>query len=189
MAEHQSVVIVPITRRNVFSPPSRRNAILQKGKFLKLRYSALTLSSAKYIEGLENRLGRMEQLLKMSGLLTDEEANKSDLGAIEKRLAEKTRSQSIQSGSPKPGTEPLTTLNTADPQIQTPQNVTSPRDSVASPSSGSGKASETENLTDMMCSLVTNGNGETRYIGRSIFRCRTPTDQSRIIISFLHILF
>src|SRR6266516_7540106 len=45
---------------------------------------------AKYIEGLENRLGRMESLLKLSGLLPDEDNGKTDLGTLEKRLADKT---------------------------------------------------------------------------------------------------
>lgn len=117
----------------------------------------------------------MESLLKMSGLLTDEEANKSDLGAIEKRLAEKTRSQSVQSGSPQVAGETASTNIAADPQTQAlPNNTTSPRDSVTSPGSGIDKASETENLTDMMCSLVTNGNGETRYIGELKVKGQEP---------------
>src|SRR2546421_4830700 len=57
----------------------------------------LIIHSAKYIEGLENRLGRMESLLKMSGLLSDEDAGKTDLGTLEKRLAEKVSSN----GEPK----------------------------------------------------------------------------------------
>lgn len=132
------------------------------------------LARAKYIEGLENRLGRMEQLLKISGLITDEEAGRTDLGAIERRLAEKNRSQSLRTSSPKstetPSAPPLRSESAAD----TPQNTNlSPRDSVASPESSNGKA-EVENISDMMCSLVTNGNGETRYIGWWLPASRRP---------------
>lgn len=119
---------------------------------------------AKYIEGLENRLGRMEQLLKMSGLLTDEEAGKSDLGAIERRLAEK-KSQSKHTESPKGTSDGVSRV---DSRGGTPQNRhMSPNDSITSPASSSDKPAELENLSDMMCSLVTNGSGETRYIGSS----------------------
>ncbi len=49
----------------------------------------LTGNSAKYIEGLENRLGRMEALLRLSGLLSDEDADSTDFQTLERRLAEK----------------------------------------------------------------------------------------------------
>ncbi|KAI5291429.1 hypothetical protein KEM54_004793 [Ascosphaera aggregata] len=45
---------------------------------------------AKYIEGLENRLSRMESLLRLSGLLSESDFGKTDLGVLEKRLAEKS---------------------------------------------------------------------------------------------------
>jgi hypothetical protein len=129
--------------------------------------------SAKYIEGLENRLGRMESLLKMSGLLSDEDAGKTDLGTLEKRLAEKVSSNSepkrrestklvISSSSAPPG---------VDSHHSTPQRDThsSPRNSITTPMSDNEKVKneEVENLSDMMCSLVTNNCGETRYIGRT----------------------
>ncbi|KAI5291844.1 hypothetical protein KEM52_000056 [Ascosphaera acerosa] len=46
---------------------------------------------AKYIEGLENRLNRMESLLRLSGLVSESDFEKTDLGALEKRLAERSR--------------------------------------------------------------------------------------------------
>ena len=114
----------------------------------------------------------MESLLKMSGLLTDEEAGKSDLGAIERRLAEKARSGSTaKSASPRldNGSTPAPTAQRRSSTSATPQHQesqASPRGSVATPTtSPSEKPPEVENLSDMMCSLVTNTNGETRYIG------------------------
>lgn len=114
----------------------------------------------------------MESLLKMSGLLSDEDAGKTDLGTLEKRLAEKVSSNSepkrrestkliISSSSAPPG---------ADSHHSTPQRDThsSPRNSITTPMSDNEKVKneEVENLSDMMCSLVTNNCGETRYIGR-----------------------
>ncbi|KAK4552529.1 hypothetical protein LTR86_010373 [Recurvomyces mirabilis] len=61
---------------------------------------------AKYIEGLENRLGRMENLLRLSGLLAEDDGGRTDLGTLEKRLAERQGSTSqdsspaVASGSP-----------------------------------------------------------------------------------------
>lgn len=167
MGDYPNAAIAPTTKQNAFLHMSRRSAILPKGKF----WSRLCLDrahspSAKYIEGLENRLGRMEQLLKISGLITDEEAGRTDLGAIERRLAEKNRSQSLRTNSPKSNADtPNGPSQRHDSKAGTPQNSNlSPRESVNSPGSSSGRP-EVENISDMMCSLVTSQSGETRYIG------------------------
>jgi hypothetical protein len=133
--------------------------------------------SAKYIEGLENRLGRMESLLKMSGLLSDEDAGKTDLGTLEKRLAEKvsTTGEPKRRESTKPTVSP--SAPPQDSHHSTPQRDThsSPRNSVTTPTSDNEKEKneEVENLSDMMCSLVTNNCGETRYIGKAAKNSRT----------------
>lgn len=127
---------------------------------------ANTFRSAKYIEGLENRLGRMESLLKMSGLLQEED----NLGTLEKRLADKTSSQS-DGGTPtrvsgrSPASESQS--NSFNTPHDTPQleKMPTPRSSMASPEPPKQKEQEVEELSDMMCSLVTNNCGETRYIG------------------------
>ena len=128
---------------------------------------------AKYIEGLENRLGRMEALLKMSGLLSEEDGGKTDLGTLEKKLAERTSQNG--DGSRRNSLKPS---NGTDSHHSTPQNLemhSSPRTSVASPGSekdrGKERETEVEALSDMMCSLVTNNCGETRYIGNSDMAC------------------
>ncbi|GME54019.1 hypothetical protein GTA08_BOTSDO03406 [Neofusicoccum parvum] len=54
---------------------------------------------AKYIEGLENRLGRMESLLRLSGLLSEDDDGRTDLGTLEKRLSEKRASTNTGSSS------------------------------------------------------------------------------------------
>lgn len=82
----------------------------------------------------------MESLLKLSGLLNEEDDDK-DLGTLEKRLApqvEKQLTPNSYTGSPEP-----------------PKAPEGPEEE------------EVEALSDMMCSLVTNNCGESRYIGES----------------------
>ncbi|KAL2157221.1 hypothetical protein VTH06DRAFT_6357 [Thermothelomyces fergusii] len=132
--------------------------------------------SAKYIEGLENRLGRMEHLLRLSGLLGEDDNGATDLGALEKKLAEKHQqsrqaSQAISdSTSPQPnsgqdgsGSTPHSSLTSPGPAKDgdkrtsaTPENDDQDDDQ-----------EDVAELSEMMCSLVTNTNGETRYIGSS----------------------
>ncbi|KAF3931065.1 hypothetical protein ABW20_dc0105451 [Dactylellina cionopaga] len=113
---------------------------------------------AKYIEGLENRLGRMESLLKLSGILPEADS-KTDLGTLEKRL-EAQRLQSISGNSP------------GNPLFSRPvsSNGTPNSGGViygSSPSDASKEEEESESLSDKMSSLVTNARGETRFIGSS----------------------
>ncbi|KAL8936251.1 MAG: hypothetical protein Q9216_005031 [Gyalolechia sp. 2 TL-2023] len=135
---------------------------------------AYIYSSAKYIEGLENRLGRMEALLKLSGLLSDEDVDRTDLGTLEKKLADKTISRSREETPVKSPERSLSVSQlptTLSPRITTPQanKIPSPQSSSASPKATENEKpeEEVEALSDMMCSLVTNNCGETRYIGSS----------------------
>ncbi|OLN85001.1 putative transcriptional regulatory protein C530.05-like protein 6 [Colletotrichum chlorophyti] len=135
---------------------------------------------AKYIEGLENRLGRMENLLRLSGLLGEDDDADTDLGTLEKRLAEKQqRSRQVSQAVSDP-TSPLQATPGQNETDSTPHSaITSPeptKDSGKEPRDGDKrKASvsdekeqeEVEALSEMMCSLVTNQSGETRYIGSS----------------------
>lgn len=129
-------------------------------------------SSAKYIEGLENRLARMESLMRLSGVLPDDDDGSTDLATIEKRLTDRagqstTPRQSLSedmrhSAVPQSGTS--TSQGTpAQPTLP------SPRSGTASPepeSQSEEKVKERDDdLAEMMCSLVTNNYGETRYIG------------------------
>lgn len=137
------------------------------------------MASAKYIEGLENRLGRMESLLKLSGLLNEEDGDRTDLGTLEKRLADQTNRNSSPATSSKSPNESSNTLTPAPPSSEshhaTPKsgNSSTPKSTVISPEPakdankerGKDGEEEVEALSDMMCSLVTNNCGETRYIG------------------------
>ncbi|PHH86467.1 hypothetical protein CDD83_10204 [Cordyceps sp. RAO-2017] len=132
---------------------------------------------AKYIEGLENRLGRMEHLLKLSGLLSEDDNGATDLGELEKKLTEKTRQASMvtisSATSPSQGTSgqdgtnstPHSALTSPEPGKET-HRVDEKRKSIMSTDESQGEE-EVEALSEMMCSLVTNQCGETRYIGSS----------------------
>ncbi|GJN85880.1 hypothetical protein PLIIFM63780_009454 [Purpureocillium lilacinum] len=131
---------------------------------------------AKYIEGLENRLGRMEHLLRLSGLLGEDENGATDLGELERKLTEKTRQASTAATASNPTSPSLGTA--AAENTSTPQSaLTSPEPTKEShkddkrksitPAEDSQGEEEVEALSEMMCSLVTNQCGETRYIGSS----------------------
>lgn len=122
---------------------------------------------AKYIEGLENRLGRMESLLKLSGLLNEKDGDRTDLGTLEKRLADKASTQSAV-GSPEDRSKSVSQPD--DLQQNTPpiEKMLTPKSSTTSPETPKETEEEVEALSDMMCSLVTNNCGETKYIGRAL---------------------
>ncbi|KAG9956632.1 hypothetical protein KCU61_g9673, partial [Aureobasidium melanogenum] len=120
---------------------------------------------AKYIEGLENRLARMEGLLKMSGLLGEDDGGKTDLGTLEKRLADR---QAVGSSFASPVSPHVARDGSTSAHPTPPTGVTSPQ-SGAPPQNGQAQSQDkaAEGLADQMCSLVTNNAGETRYIGSS----------------------
>ncbi|KAH7318516.1 fungal-specific transcription factor domain-containing protein [Stachybotrys elegans] len=130
---------------------------------------------AKYIEGLENRLGRMEHLLRLSGLLGDDENGATDLGELEKKLTERnerSRQASMATGSSTPAS-PAIGITRTDAS-STPQSSLTPatinQDGERKSQTPAGEEEEEEEvatLSEMMCSLVTNQVGETRYIGSS----------------------
>ncbi|KAL2417669.1 ABC-transporter-regulating transcription factor [Exophiala dermatitidis] len=129
---------------------------------------------AKYIEGLENRLGRMESLLRMSGLLSEDETGKTDLGTLEKRLAEKASSNQAsrrRTDSPAPPRSgAASTMPENSPQAGSLRDShDTPAESFTSPSADGDRGGQDDvgNLSEAMCSLVTNNVGETRYIGSS----------------------
>jgi len=133
---------------------------------------------AKYIEGLENRLGRMEHLLRLSGLLNDDDDG-GDLSILEQRLA-----QQVSSRQQSPGTTSGSKIpSTRKDSQQEERRRSTPQHSKSSANSGrssprlqhgdqkakdkvADKDEEVNDLADMMwCSLMTNSQGETRFIG------------------------
>ncbi|KAH8423291.1 transcription factor atrR [Aspergillus melleus] len=129
---------------------------------------------AKYIEGLENRLGRMESLLRLSGLLSEDDGGKTDLGTLEKRLADRSFAAGQMSAMKSPNKFNASSSAAQSQQTTTSRHSTprmdshsSPRTAATSPDSTKESETEVEGLSDMMCSLVTNNCGETRYIGSS----------------------
>jgi len=110
----------------------------------------------------------------MSGLLSEEEAGRTDLGTLEKRLAEKASSNAaagVRTSSLDLGRSATNlSLRPGESTRPTPQrdSQSTPQDSVTSPSTEADKdkLEDVENLSEAMCSLVTNNVGETRYIGK-----------------------
>jgi hypothetical protein len=108
------------------------------------------------------------------GLLSEDDNGATDLGTLEKKLVEKHQQsrQASQAASDPTSPQP--------PSAQDGSNST-PRSSLASPEpakdsdrlraatpekdSQEDEREEVAELSEMMCSLVTNNNGETRYIG------------------------
>lgn len=130
---------------------------------------------AKYIEGLENRLARMESLIRLSGILPEDDDGRTDLGTLEKRLADKTATNhSNETPDQSRGSDARSSTsrqNGINSHRSTPNQpgLPSPASAMASPEppKTAGSEGEDEHLAEMMCSLVTNNCGETRYIGSS----------------------
>jgi len=161
------------TRQNVYSHKWRRKGSRRKGTSEPATdASGADGSSAKYIEGLENRLARMETLMRLSGVIPDDDDGSTDLATLEKRFTDRAG----QSATPRHSTEDrrpsmapptgtgTSTANGTPAQAALP----SPRSGTASPEpegQANGEGKEEDALAEMMCSLVTNNCGETRYIG------------------------
>jgi hypothetical protein len=110
----------------------------------------------------------MESLLRLSGLLSEEDGGRTDLGTLEKRLAD--RQQKIGSTSSRRSTTSTSAVNRSSSESvrnSPPQDraTTPPGSTVTSPGSREDPEEEVEALSDMMCSLVTNNCGESRFIG------------------------
>ncbi|KAF2275811.1 uncharacterized protein EI97DRAFT_442809 [Westerdykella ornata] len=129
---------------------------------------------AKYIEGLENRLARMESLMRLSGVLPEDDDGSTDLATLERRLAERaTQRQAAEGGTPAATTAGDRRASSAQPAQKHGAPV---QPALPSPRSGTASREQSQppkddkdedTLADMMCSLVTNNYGETRYIGSS----------------------
>ncbi|PVI04038.1 hypothetical protein DM02DRAFT_611819 [Periconia macrospinosa] len=130
---------------------------------------------AKYIEGLENRLARMESLMRLSGVLPEDDDGSTDLATIERRLADRAS----RNGTPAATTQAVlerrqSSVHSADKDrpdgTPTQQGLPSPKSGTTSPEPAQESTAPTKDedaLAEMMCSLVTNNCGETRYIGSS----------------------
>ncbi|KAJ0355632.1 hypothetical protein KNSL1_000759 [Colletotrichum chrysophilum] len=115
-------------------------------------------------------------------LLGEDDNGETDLGTLEKRLAEKHQQSRQASQVASNPTSPSQATSGQNENESTPQSaITSPeptKDSHKEPKEGERRKSvhpeepekseeEVEALSEMMCSLVTNQSGETRYIGSS----------------------
>lgn len=153
----------------------------------------------------------MESLLKLSGILGEDGedvpdlekvkerylaektmVDGSDTGSLERKLGDKTFSQSsgdTPTRTPERSSKSGSLPRNFDSRHHTPQldRLPESRDSVASPAEPQhNKGEPVEELSDMMCSLVTNNCGETRYIGRTLLsqpKIRTYVSQGHPLAS------
>lgn len=112
----------------------------------------------------------MESLLRLSGLLSEDDGGKTDLGTLEKRLADRTNAMNAAKSSSMLLAQAAAAQQAPSSHHTTPRmdSNSSPQTAATSPESQKSET-EVEALSDMMCSLVTNNCGETRYIGRLFF--------------------
>ncbi|KAH4899156.1 hypothetical protein HBI80_174760 [Parastagonospora nodorum] len=124
---------------------------------------------AKYIEGLENRLARMESLMRLSGVLPEDDDGSTDLATLEKRFTDRAgQSATPRNSEHEDRRESVAPTNANGTPVQ--PALPSPRSGTASPEpekQANGESKDEDTLAEMMCSLVTNNCGETRYIGSS----------------------
>lgn len=108
----------------------------------------------------------MESLLKLSGLLNEKDGDRTDLGTLEKRLADRASTQNVD-GSPESRSKSVSQPDTSQQNTPPLEKILTPKSSAASPETPKEPEEEVEALSDMMCSLVTNNCGESRYIGKN----------------------
>jgi hypothetical protein len=116
----------------------------------------------------------MESLMRLSGVLPEDDDGSTDLATLEKRLADRARSSQTplaQSTEDRRASVAQTTEKAGDSPLVQP-SLPSPRSGTTSPepprrtNTNTGEKDE-DALAEMMCSLVTNNCGETRYIGET----------------------
>lgn len=124
----------------------------------------------------------MESLMRLSGVLPEDDDGSTDLATLERRLADRaSQRQTAEATTPtlptaedRRASSVQPSQSTLKPGGSTPAqpSLPSPRSGTASPepeqSKGGNKDKEEETLAEMMCSLVTNNYGETRYIGEQL---------------------
>lgn len=117
-----------------------------------------------------------------------EDDGATDLGTLEKKLAEKkqasrhasqvaqsnpTSPSQATSGQEETSSTPRSALTSPEPPKDKEKDKDEQRKSVDEQRPESEE--EVEALSEMMCSLVTNNSGETRYIGKPLFRDKPPS--------------
>lgn len=144
----------------------------------------------------------MESLIRLSGILPEDDDGRTDLGTLEKRLADKTATNhSNETPDQSRGSDARSSTsrqNGINSHRSTPNQpgLPSPASAMASPEppKTAGSEGEDEHLAEMMCSLVTNNCGETRYIGTRTWKfmftvgIQWLTVIRRLLIGFLNIL-
>lgn len=119
----------------------------------------------------------MEHLLRLSGLLGEQEEGKTDLGLLEKRLAQRAGSEHSSPSNPdrfqRPSRSQPSGQDSPQRRASTPR-AASPGVPIVKKEPDQHQADADDNLAEMMDSLMTNNYGETRYIGRNLKAPESP---------------
>ena len=138
--------------------------------------------------------------MRLSGVLPEDDDGSTDLATLEKRLADRATSRSAEDDGPTP-VDRVTEQRRASSVHPTQKNTATPvQPGLPSPRSGTtspepqrqaATSKEEDTLAEMMCSLVTNNYGETRYIGGFLDLVRskhTLIHGSRFLFWFFNLL-
>jgi hypothetical protein len=109
----------------------------------------------------------METLMRLSGVIPDDDDGSTDLATLERRLVDRAGQSATPRNSASDDMRTSVPSNTNGTPLQ--PALPSPRSGTASPElekDTNGENKDEDALAEMMCSLVTNNCGETRYIGR-----------------------
>jgi hypothetical protein len=112
----------------------------------------------------------METLMRLSGVIPDDDDGSTDLATLEKRFTDRAGHSATPRHSTEDRRPSMAPPNGTPSANGTPaqHELPSPRSGTASPEpekTANGENKEEDALAEMMCSLVTNNCGETRYIG------------------------
>lgn len=139
--------------------------------------------------------------MRLSGVLPEDDDGSTDLATLEKRLADKAAQSQRDGSSATPAAHNASEehMHSSPSHLARRVEDTPVQPGLPSPTSGAASPEppkpttenkEDDTLAEMMCSLVTNNYGETRYIGMSIsLVCMNSglTLAHRLVLWFLHI--
>lgn len=120
--------------------------------------------------------------MRLSGVLPEDDDGSTDLATLERRLADRAgQRQTEEAETPGVHASMERRASSIHPAQHATQKTTPVQPGLPSPRSGTTSPEpqkqgnddkEGDTLAEMMCSLVTNNYGETRYIGKSYRYCR-----------------
>ena len=110
----------------------------------------------------------MEKLLRNSGLLDTEEGEEPDLATLEKKVAERQGDAETRSLNTSAKSDSRPAISVSSRTASYDDNL-SPTSQTKSP--GAEVPAGVEEISDQMCTLLSNTDGDTRYVGAQVLLC------------------